>query len=301
MSKSPTSEALHTHRETVDSRCASAHKGRSEKNTSPCVTLPVRIYIKEDYESLSEAAALLVAQTLQFKQDAVLGLATGSTPLGVYRELTRMHKEDGLDFSHVTTFNLDEYLGLPGSHPQSYRYFMDEHLFKHINIRPENTHVPSGVAADMETYCESYERQIRDAGGIDLQILGIGTDGHIAFNEPGSPLDSRTRVEHLTQQTILDNSRFFDRPEDVPTRAITMGVGTILEAARIVLVATGPGKAEAVAAAIEGPVSSKCPASALQTHADVTMLLDPAAAEKLKQETCVQVAREEGSAVQRRS
>lgn len=242
----------------------------------------MEVYIKDTYEELSESAALLVAQTLQFKQDAVLGLATGSTPLGVYRELIRMHEEDGLDFSQVTTFNLDEYLGLPDSHPQSYHYFMQENLFRYINVRRERTHVPSGVAENVGAYCQRYEQQIRDAGGIDLQILGIGSDGHIAFNEPGSPLDSRTRVEQLTQQTIQDNSRFFDRTEDVPTQAITMGVGTILEARNIVLLATGASKADAVAAAIEGPISSNCTASALQTHPSTTILLDRDAASKLK-------------------
>lgn len=242
----------------------------------------MEVYIKDTYEELSESAALLVAQTLQFKQDAVLGLATGSTPLGVYCELIRMHKDDGLDFSQVTTFNLDEYLGLPDSHPQSYHHFMQENLFQHINVLRARTHVPSGVAEDVGAYCKRYEQQIRDAGGIDLQILGIGSDGHIAFNEPGSPLDSRTRVEQLTQQTIQDNSRFFDRIEDVPTQAITMGVGTILEAKKIILLATGASKADAVAAAIEGPVSSACTASALQTHPDVTILLDHDAASRLK-------------------
>lgn len=241
----------------------------------------MEVYIKDTYEELSESAALLVAQTLQFKQDAVLGLATGSTPLGVYRELIRMHDEDALDFLQVTTFNLDEYLGLPDTHPQSYHYFMQENLFKHINVLRARTHVPSGVAEDVGAYCKQYEQQIRDAGGIDLQILGIGSDGHIAFNEPGSPLDSRTRVGQLTQQTIQDNSRFFDRIEDVPTQAITMGVGTILEARKIVLLATGASKADAVAAAIEGPVSSACTASALQTHPDATILLDHDAASKL--------------------
>lgn len=241
----------------------------------------MEVYIKETYEELSESAAILVAQTLQFKQDAVLGLATGSTPLGVYRELIRMHKEEGLDFSRVTTFNLDEYLGLPDTHPQSYRHFMEDNLFRHINIRPEKTHVPSGVVTDVEVYCELYEQQIRDAGGIDLQILGIGSDGHIAFNEPGSPLDSRTRLEQLTQQTIRDNSRFFERVEDVPTQAITMGVATILEAKKIILLATGESKADAVTGAIEGPVSSGCTASALQLHQDVTAFLDRPAASKL--------------------
>jgi glucosamine-6-phosphate deaminase len=255
----------------------------------------MEVNIKDTYEEICEAAAILVAQTLQFKQDAVLGLATGSTPVGVYRELIRMHKEDGLDFSQVTTFNLDEYLGLRDSHAQSYHYFMQENFFKHINIRDDKTHVPSGVPEDVTAYSEQYEQQIREAGGIDLQILGIGSDGHIAFNEPGSPLDSRTRVEALTQQTIQDNSRFFDRVEDVPTEAITMGVGTILEARKIILLASGESKSTAVADAIDGLVSSACTASALQRHSDVTILLDRPAASKLKQSADFQVTPTEES------
>ena len=163
------------------------------------------------------------------KPNAVLGLATGSTPLGVYRELARMHKADGLDFSQVATFNLDEYVGLTKDHPQSYHYFMHENLFKHINIPPQNIYIPSGTTTNYRAFCAWFERRIKDVGGIDLQLLGIGSDGHIAFNEPSSSLGSRTRIKTLARQTIEDNARFFDRIEDVPAYAITMGVGTILE------------------------------------------------------------------------
>lgn len=242
----------------------------------------MEIIIKESYEDMSRAAAQVVAQTLNAKPNAVLGLATGSTPLALYKELIRMHKEEGLDFQRVTTFNLDEYVGLPKEHDQSYHYFMYENLFKHINVPMQNTHVPSGTTHNYQAFCEWYERRIVECGGIDLQILGIGTDGHIAFNEPGSSLGSRTRIKTLAKQTIDDNSRFFDKPEDVPIYAITMGVGTILEARQIVLVANGDKKAEAVANAIEGPVTSMCTASALQLHQDSLIFIDRPAAKNLK-------------------
>lgn len=242
----------------------------------------MEIIIKETYEEMSKAAAKVVAQVINSKPNAVLGLATGSTPLGLYQELVRMHKEEGLDFSQVTTFNLDEYVGLPSSHPQSYHYFMRENLFRHINIPAQNIYIPSGTTDNYQAFCQWYEQRIRECGGIDLQVLGIGTDGHIAFNEPGSSLGSRTRIKTLAKQTIQDNARFFERPEDVPIYAITMGVGTILEARKIILLANGQKKAEAVAAAIEGPVTSMCTASALQLHRDTTVFLDRPAASKLK-------------------
>jgi glucosamine-6-phosphate deaminase len=242
----------------------------------------MQVLICDTYEELSKAAGQVVARTLNSKPNAVLGLPTGSTPLGLYQELIRMHKEEGLDFSQVTTFNLDEYVGLPNEHPQSYHYFMYENLFKHINIPRQNVYIPSGTTDNYEAFCKWYEQRIADCGGIDLQVLGIGGDGHIAFNEPSSSLGSRTRIKTLTRQTIEDNARFFDNPDDVPIYAITMGVGTIMEARRIMLVANGESKAEAVAGAIEGPITSMCSASALQLHRDVVFFLDPAAASKLK-------------------
>ena len=242
----------------------------------------MEVIVCPTYKEASVAAAQVVAETLNEKPNAVLGLATGSTPLGLYRELIRMHKEEGLDFSHVTTFNLDEYVGLSHDHPQSYYYFMWENLFKHINIPPENIHVPSGTANNYKAFCQWYEDRIEECGGIDLQVLGIGSDGHIAFNEPSSSLSSRTRLKTLTRQTIDDNARFFDKREDVPIYSITMGVGTIMEAERVLLLANGSGKADAVAAAIEGPVTSMITASALQLHPDSLFFLDEAAAGKLK-------------------
>jgi glucosamine-6-phosphate deaminase len=242
----------------------------------------MEVIIKDTYEEVSAAAAKVIANLVHNKPDAVLGLATGSTPLGLYKELIRMHKAEGLNFSKVTSFNLDEYVGLNPDHEQSYHYFMHENLFKHINIQPQNTNVPSGTTDDFAAFCEWYEDKIEAAGGIDIQVLGIGSDGHIAFNEPGSSLASRTRLKTLAKQTIDDNARFFDKPEDVPIYAITMGVGTILEAEVCLLVANGKGKADAIAAAIEGPVSASCTASALQLHPNVMFFIDEAAAGKLK-------------------
>ncbi|MHC4404963.1 MAG: glucosamine-6-phosphate deaminase [Planctomycetota bacterium] len=242
----------------------------------------MQIIICDSYEELGKVAAQAVAKTLNSKPNAVLGLATGSTPLGLYQELIRRHKEEGLDFSQVTTFNLDEYVGLPNNHPQSYHYFMNENLFKDINIPRQNVYIPLGTTDNYEAFCQWYEQRIIDCGGIDLQVLGIGSDGHIAFNEPSSSLGSRTRIKTLTKQTIDDNARFFDNPDEVPVYAITMGVGTILEARRILLLANGESKAEAVASAIEGPVTSMCSASALQLHRDAVFFLDRAAASKLK-------------------
>jgi glucosamine-6-phosphate deaminase len=242
----------------------------------------MEVIICKDYETMSTEAARVVAGVMNNKPNAVLGLATGSTPLALYKELIRMHRDEGLNFMHVTTFNLDEYVGLPPGHDQSYRYFMDENLFKHINLPIQNTYVPSGTTDNYAAFCQWYEDRIEQCGGIDIQVLGIGSDGHIAFNEPGSSLASRTRIKTLAEQTINDNARFFDRKEDVPVYAITMGVGTILEAERIVLVANGESKADAIAAALEGPVSTMCPASALQLHPDATVVLDAPAASKLK-------------------
>ncbi|MGB2820983.1 MAG: glucosamine-6-phosphate deaminase [Phycisphaerae bacterium] len=242
----------------------------------------MEVVICADYEELSAAAARTVAEVVRSRPDAVLGLATGSTPLGLYKELIRMHKAEGLDFSAVTTFNLDEYVGLDGEHDQSYRYFMNENLFKHINVPIEKTSVPSGTAEDYSVHCREYERRIKEAGGIDVQILGIGSDGHIAFNEPGTSLASRTHVTTLAEQTIEDNARFFERKEDVPVHAVTMGVGTILEARRLILLANKAGKADAVAAAVEGPLTSMCTASSLQLHPDAVVFLDEAAAGRLK-------------------
>jgi glucosamine-6-phosphate deaminase len=242
----------------------------------------MEIIIAKDYDQLSRITAGIFRDQIIAKPNCVLGLATGGTPVGTYKELVRMHKNEGLDFSKVITFNLDEYVGLVQSHEQSYHYFMHENLFNHVNVNPENIHVPSGVARDFERYCEWYENEIKRAGGIDLQLLGIGGDGHIAFNEPGTSLTSRTHIVTLDEQTIKDNARFFDKAEDVPRFAITMGVGTIMEAKAIVLIANGAKKSDVVAAFIEGPITSQITSSALQLHPRVTVVLDEPAASKLK-------------------
>jgi len=242
----------------------------------------MEIIIAETTEEMSRLAADIVERQLLRKPNSVLGLATGSTPMGLYKELVRRHQQQGLDFSKVISFNLDEYLDLSPTHPQSYRYFMDQQLFNHVNIDPRNTHVPYGHVAEVEEYCAWYEEEIKRVGGIDLQVLGIGADGHIAFNEPGSSLGSRTRLKTLTQQTIEDNSRFFDDPDQVPRFAITMGVGTILETREILLLANGAKKADVVAQALEGPITAQITASALQMHRHVTVIVDSAAGSKLK-------------------
>lgn len=238
------------------------------------------ILVCSDADAVAARAAEMFATAIRAKPDIVLGLATGGTPVGMYGELIRMHREEGLDFSQVRTFNLDEYLGLAPDHPQSYRRFMRQHLFDQINIPLENTHVPNGLAADTEQHAGDYESLIRLSGGIDLQLLGIGHNGHIAFNEPGTPADSRTSVIELTEDTIQNNARFFDSIDDVPRRAITMGIETILEAKEIVMLATGADKAGAVHEAIYGKPNQQCPASLLQTHDNVTFILDQAAASK---------------------
>jgi glucosamine-6-phosphate deaminase len=242
----------------------------------------MEVDISKTYEELSRKAANVIADVLNAKPNAVLGMATGSSPLGLYQELVRMHREEGLNFSQVTTFNLDEYVGLPVTHEQSYHYFMHENFFQHVNIPRENVHIPSGTTRNYRAFCEWYENRIKACGGIDVQILGIGSDGHIAFNEPTSSLTSRTRLKTLARQTIEDNARFFDKVEDVPTYAITMGVGTILEARKLVLVANGKNKADAVAKMIEGPVTSLVTASELQMHSHAKVFIDEAAAEKLQ-------------------
>src|SRR5689334_5744549 len=242
----------------------------------------MEVVVQKTPAEMAAAAAREVANVLNAKPNAVLGMATGSTPLGLYQELVRLHKKGELDFAHVTTFNLDEYVGLPITHPQSYHHFMHEHLFRHINIPPQNIHIPSGTTTNYRAFCDWYEARIKQCGGIDLQILGIGTDGHVGFNEPGSSLSSRTRLKTLARQTIDDNARFFKKREEVPIYAITMGVGTILEARQILMLANGAKKADAVAAMVEGPVTAMLTASALQMHPSAKAFLDEAAASKLK-------------------
>lgn len=230
-------------------------------------------------------AASAFAQLIGDTPEAVIGLATGSTPEATYAELAKMHKTDGLSFAGVSSFNLDEYWGLGGDHDQSYRYFMNDRLFQHVDIRPFNTHVLNGKARFAELECRSFEDRILAAGGVDLWLLGIGGNGHIAFNEPGSPVDSRTRLVSLSQETIDANSdgRFFSDASEVPRCALSAGIGTIREAQGLILLATGEGKSDAIAAAVEGSFNPDCPASLLQDHPDCTFIIDAAAASKLKQ------------------
>ena len=238
----------------------------------------MEIIIQPTQQAATEVAAKIIARLLRDKPTAVLGLATGSTPLSLYRMLIAME----LDWSQVTTFNLDEYIGLPRDHAQSYHSFMWENLFKHVNISEENVHIPDGNAQDVPRFCREYEEQISAAGGIDLQVLGIGTDGHIGFNEPTSSLASRTRIKTLTQQTCKDNARFFGSEESVPRHVITMGIGTIMEARQNLLLAFGHNKSRAVAEAVEGPITSINPASILQMHPVTKIILDEPAAADLK-------------------
>jgi glucosamine-6-phosphate deaminase len=243
--------------------------------------LTMLVIVKENYDQMSKEAAKIVADRLRKKPNLVLGLATGSTPLGLYKELIRMHKEEGLDFSKVTTFNLDEYIGLPPEHDQSYHYFMWESFFKHINIEPRFIHIPMGMAKDVDAFCQWYEQRMKEFGGVDLQILGIGGNGHIAFNEPGSSLGSRTRIKTLTGTTRMDNARFFKNSAEVPKYAITMGVGTIMDAKEIILLANKAGKADAIKAAVEGPITAMCPASIIQLHQTAFVIVDKDASTKL--------------------
>lgn len=242
----------------------------------------MEVIIQPDVAAVSKAAARIFENQLDQKPASILGLATGSTPVGLYRELIALHGANLLDFSRATTFNLDEYVGLGPEHPQSYASFMRKNLFDHVNIPPESTHLPNGLAKDVAKHCHDYEAAIRRAGGIDLQLLGVGTDGHIGFNEPSSSLASRTRIKSLTPRTIADNARFFGSEAEVPRHVITMGVGTIMEARHCLVLAQGEAKAHAVAAMVEGPITADCPASILQMHQTCTLIVDEPAATQLK-------------------
>lgn len=239
----------------------------------------VRVYSSK--EAIGTAAATLFAARVIAKPDSVLGLATGSTPIPTYQKMAELYKSGAVDFSKVTTFNLDEYVGLTHEHEQSYYYFMMDNLFRHINVPLDNIHVLSGTAEDSEAECAAYDAAIDAAGGIDLQILGIGRNGHIAFNEPAADFAPATHVVDLTPSTIEANTRFFNSSDEVPRQALTMGIGSIMKAKSIVIIATGADKAEAVKAMIQGNVSPSCPASVLQLHPDVTVMLDEAAASML--------------------
>lgn len=242
----------------------------------------MKVVILENPDAVAEYGLNIYKQQINEKPNSVLGLATGSTPIMLYKRLINAYQKSEVSFKDVTTFNLDEYLGLDGEHPQSYRYFMNEQLFDQVDINKHNTYVPNGAAKNPLQAGEEYENLIRQSGGIDMQLLGIGRNGHIGFNEPSSSLASRTRVKALTKATIDDNARFFTEDEYQPNLSITMGMGTVLDARKVVLLATGESKAEAIQATIEGPVSAACPASALQMHASATLIIDEAAASCLK-------------------
>lgn len=241
----------------------------------------MKIYVTEDYQSMSRQAANILSAQVILNPASVLGLATGSTPVGLYRQLVAWYQKHDLDFSEVKTVNLDEYVGLAPGHDQSYRYFMQSNFFDHINIAPENTNLPNGQAADLAAECQRYNQVIRDLGGIDIQLLGMGHNGHIGFNEPGDAFELETHVANLSERTIAANARFFSSLDEVPRQALTMGIKTIMQARRILVAVSGEEKADAVKAALTGPVTPKLPASILQLHPNVTLVADKAAMSKM--------------------
>ena len=234
----------------------------------------MKIYKAKDYKDMSRKAANIISAQVIMKPNCVLGLATGSTPIGTYDQLVEWYNKGDLDFSEVTTVNLDEYKGLPRTNDQSYYYFMHQHLFDRVNIDPERTNVPNGMEPDAEKECGRYEELIRSLGGVDLQLLGLGHNGHIGFNEPLSSLNSRTRAKALTPETYEQNAPLFDKPEDMPMRAFTMGVGTIMDAKSVILLVTGAEKAQILKKAVEGPVTSMISATALQYHNKALVICD---------------------------
>lgn len=235
----------------------------------------------DTYDEVSVYTAELLAEVVRAKVDAVLGLATGSSPVGMYKELIKLHEEGKLDFANAKSINLDEYVGLDGSHDQSYRYFMNTNFFDHINMEKKNTFVPDGTAEDLTKGAKKYDELIESMGGIDVQVLGIGPNGHIGFNEPAEELKMNTHVADLTEGTIKANARFFDSEKDVPTKAVTMGVGPIMKAKKIILIASGANKAWAVKCLTDDVISTKIPATLLKLHPDVTVVLDKEAASML--------------------
>lgn len=244
----------------------------------------MKVIITKDYAELSKKAADIVAALIKEKPNAVLGLATGSTPIGLYKELIKKYEEKELSFKDIKSVNLDEYVGLDGDHDQSYRYFMNENLFNHIDINKENTFVPAGKAEDMIEEARLYEENIDKLGGQDIQILGIGVNGHIGFNEPSSKLEMYTHIEDLTESTIEANSRFFETIDDVPTTAISMGIGSIFKAKEIILLASGENKAKIMNSLKDSIITPLIPASFLKLHPNVTIIMDEAAAKLYKEE-----------------
>jgi len=241
----------------------------------------MKIYKAKDYKDMSRKAANIISAQVIMKPNCVLGLATGSTPIGTYDQLVEWYNKGDLDFSEVTTVNLDEYKGLPRTNDQSYYYFMHQHLFDRVNIDPERTNVPNGMEPDAEKECGRYEELIRSLGGVDLQLLGLGHNGHIGFNEPGEAFEKETHCVDLTESTIEANKRFFASADDVPKQAYTMGIKTIMQAKKILIVVNGENKADIVERAFFGPVTPEVPASILQLHNDVTVVGDEAALAKI--------------------
>lgn len=241
----------------------------------------MKIYMGEDFKGMSRKAANIISAQIILKPDCVLGLATGSTPIGTYDQLVNWYEKGDLDFSKVVTINLDEYKGLSGDNDQSYRYFMNKHLFNRINIYKENTYVPNGLEADSKKACQEYNDIITKCGGIDMQLLGLGHNGHIGFNEPGGAFEKETHCVNLTKSTIEANKRFFEKEEDVPRQAYTMGIKSIMQAKKILVVVSGEDKADIVKEAFTGPVTPEVPASVLQLHNDVTLVGDRAALSKI--------------------
>lgn len=241
----------------------------------------MRVIIANDYKDLSRKAAAIMANQLWIKPDSVMGLATGSTPVATYEELIRHHKEEGLSFSKMVAFNLDEYYGLSPEHDQSYAYFMNDNLFKHVDVNRNLLHIPSGQAEDIQVECDAYEAQIKAAGGVDLQLLGIGRNGHIGFNEPDLKFEAKTHLVKLDQDTIDANARFFDSADLVPREAISMGIKTIMHARKVLLLASGASKQEAVYDMMFGLIRPEMPASVLQLHPNVIVIVDKDAAAKI--------------------
>lgn len=240
----------------------------------------MKVIVAQNYQQLSQHGAQIIADVVKSNPNAVLGLATGTSPIGIYKNLIEMYNKGQISFANVKTVNLDEYVGLDGTHPQSYRFFMNDNLFDHVDINKSNTFVPNGVAQDLATECARYTSLV-ESMPQDLQLLGIGSNGHIAFNEPGTSFDSTTHIVSLTENTIKDNSRLFSSINEVPTQALSMGIQNIMGAKRILIVANGANKAQAVWNMINGPVTEDCPASILQKHPDVTVIVDKDAASLL--------------------
>lgn len=253
----------------------------------------MKLIVSENPQNWAEQIAMLLRAEMERQTNPVFILPTGGTPEPVYAALVRMHRAQGLSFKGLTTFNLDEYVGLPADHSQSYRCYMQQKLFSHVDIIPANTHVPVGVGVDLDEQCKQYEQAYRTGGGADLALLGVGGNGHIGFNEPGTDFDSVTHVVRLSERTRSDNARFFVSIDEVPRQALTMGLGSIFSARKIVLIATGAEKADIVYRAFHGPVTTDLPASILQRHPDVTVVLDKAAARRFLQESLPNAVRME--------